>query len=84
MNIENHDCDSLNGSPDPTWGYYLLWHQLQRIKAQINMVSITIGQVEIANTLTDREIGRLLIEPLQGLECLRDEFPYEDDEEANA
>ncbi|MEH2029519.1 MAG: hypothetical protein V7K67_07545 [Nostoc sp.] len=84
MNNQNDDCDSLNFSPDPTWDYYLLWCQLQRIKAQIDMASIVIGQVECANTATDNETRRLLLKPFEGLENILDQFHPDGDEEVVA
>ncbi|MEH2030251.1 MAG: hypothetical protein V7K67_11345 [Nostoc sp.] len=80
MNNQNDECDLLNGSPDPTWDYYLLWCQLQRIKAQIDMASIVIGQVECMNAATDSELKRLLFKPYEGLDSILDQLRSDGDE----
>lgn len=80
MNNQKH-CDfELNGSPDPTWDYYLIWHQLKYCKSRIDKALLTISQKEYSSIGTDREMRRLLIDPCQELNNIVDAFPCCDDE----
>ncbi|MEH1790545.1 MAG: hypothetical protein V7L23_34525 [Nostoc sp.] len=80
MSNQDHDCNLLNGTPDPTWDYYLIWHQLQYCKSRIEKALQTISKNEYSAIETDREMRRLLIDPCQELNNIVDAFPCCDDE----
>ncbi|MBN3897357.1 MAG: hypothetical protein HWQ41_19375 [Nostoc sp. NOS(2021)] len=82
MNIEKDDLDLLNGSPDPAWDYYVLWHRIQQIKAQLDRALIWISQVENQNTATDKETAVLLRKPWDRLDEILNGLPDDDDEPA--
>lgn len=80
MNIEDDDCDSLDGSPHPAWGYYVLWHRIQHIKARLDMTLIAMVTEEHVSFAANKTIKKLLIEPSKKLIEIIDEFPPDGDE----
>lgn len=82
MNTEDDDQDLLNGSPDPAWGYYVLWHRIKHTKVRLDNVLMTMILEEHANISTDKRIKNLLTVASETLNQIIDELPNDGDETA--
>ncbi|AVH73834.1 hypothetical protein [Nostoc sp. 'Lobaria pulmonaria (5183) cyanobiont'] len=79
MNIEPDEDELLNGSPDPSWEYYLLWHRIKSIQAQIEKGLMAISEAQTVNYEIEFEVMNLLIPPFNELKQIITELhpePY--------
>ncbi|MEH1897649.1 MAG: hypothetical protein V7K94_20560 [Nostoc sp.] len=60
MSIETDEDELLNGSPDPSWDYYVLWHSLNHVKAKINAALRIMADNEDSDPNLDKQIKDLL------------------------
>lgn len=61
---------------NPSWEYYIIWHQLNSIKAFIYQAMKQVEQSSIATEATDYQIIRNLLLAKQAMESVKIEHDY--------